>query len=211
MLFFNTYKLKIFIAIVSIVTILYSQDKTFIDSSCGKPIFYTLAALEGAALAGYWTTTFISFGQSESTCTNEVTKITSFSFMGSYYFTCGLEKFVTLYQNLKLKKIGKERYRKKSAFQVALYSTSLLTGLSTVVVTVVDYLTGNKPYIATKSLMASTSILMTTQFIYDIHLFKKNCSLLTTDFEIKSNLLKLTPYVGFSYSKYLQFGIELLF
>jgi hypothetical protein len=199
------------ILILCIVFQLYSQDNPPKDSSCGKAIFISTVTLESVALTGYLTATCFSFGDVNNTAVRETAVIGSFPFMGTYFLSSGIEKFVTLHQNMWLKREGKERYRGKSAFQVALFTTSFLTGIATVIVTVAEAVTGNEPYIATKTLMITSSCLMVGQFIYDIHLYKRNCSLLKNDQDKLSISSELKPYIGISFKRDLQFGVKLYF
>jgi hypothetical protein len=204
------------IIILCIVFQLYSQDETPQDetpkdSSCGKAVFISTVALESVALAGYLTATGFTYRNAKNTDERGIPIIASFPCMGTYFLSSGIEKFVTLYQNAKLKKEGKERDREKSAFQLALYTISFLNGVATVVVTFAEALGGGEPYTATKTVMTTSSCLMVGQFIYDIHVFKRNRSLLKNDPPELSISPELKPYVGLSYKKDVQFGVKLYF
>lgn len=192
-----------------LVVLLHSQDKPHKDSSIGKTVFISTVALESVALTGYLATTCISLGNKKNTVDQEALVITSFPFRGTYFLSSGIEKFVSLHQNVKLKKEGKERYRAQSAFQVALYTTSFLTGVATVFTFCAAWEYGE--YGATKALMATNSCLMIGQFIYDIHLYKKNNLLLKNDIIKSSNLYQIKPYFGLTYKRDLQLGVQLYF
>lgn len=201
---------KSLIIILSIVFQLYSQDKPPKDSSCGKVLFISTVALESVALTGYLTATCFSFGAKKA-AERETAVFASHPFMGTYFLSSGIEKFVTLQQNAALKKEGKEIYRGKSVFQVVLYATSLLTGVTTFFVSVAEFFVGNEQYTATKTLMTTSLCFMVSQFVYDIHLYKKNCLLLKNDPVKLSVSPELKPYFGLSYKRDLQFGVKLNF
>jgi hypothetical protein len=201
---------KSLITILCIVFQVYSQDNTPKDSSCGKTLFISTVALESVALTGYLTATCFSFGEKKA-AERETAVFGSIPFMGTYFLSSGIEKFVTLQQNMELKKEGKERYRGKSVFQLALYATSLLTGVTTFLVSVAEFFGGNEQYIASKTLMTTSFSLMVGQFVYDIYLYKKNDLLLKNDPAKLSLAPELKPYFGLSYKRDLQFGVKLYF
>ncbi len=189
---------------------IYTEIEPIESYPCGKKVFYPAIGLAGCALAGYWTTTFLTLGINEPSdnISYEIAQLTSFPIIGSYAFFSGVGKIVTLYQNIKIKKLGKKRYKKKSVLQTVLYSTFLLTGSATVAVAFVDYFNG-APYNGTKSMTLTSSVIMTSLFVFDMHLFSKNCTLLKKNCQ-NSDLtsIELRPYVGISNcDKKLRIGV----